>query len=230
MNDRNGRATQMTILITGANRGIGKALLDTYAARGDSVLGTSRTTTGGESWLSLDVMQPTSLQALGKELRGKPVATLICNAGVYHDKGESLEDGYAPQQWADTFGANVTGVFLSIQTLLPNLRLVSKTGQAKVAIISSKMATSSNAPGGAYIYRASKAAAVNLGRNLAVDLKPENIAVGIYHPGWVRTDMGSQAADISTKESAVGLVERIDKLSMTTSGCFEAYDGEEMAL
>ncbi len=81
--------------------------------------------------------------------------------------------------WATSFATNVTGVFLSVQSLLAQLQ----TGKnAKIAIISSQMASDERAPGGSYIYRSSKAAALNLGRNLAVDLKGIGIAVGIYHP------------------------------------------------
>ena len=69
---------------------------------------------------------------------------------------------------------------------------------------------------------------MNLGRNLAVDLKGEGVAVGIYHPGWVRTDMGSAAAAIGTEESAQGLLQRFDALSLTTTGCFEMWNGESM--
>ena len=117
---------------------------------------------------------------------------------------------------------NVTGVFLTVQALLPNL---SRSSTPKIAIISSQMASHTRAPGGSFIYRASKAAALNLGRNLAGELKPQGIAVGIYHPGWVRTDMGGEAADISVEEAARGLAERFDTLSLETSGCFETWDG-----
>ena len=123
--------------------------------------------------------------------------------------------------WAQTFAANVTGVFLTIQALLPNLRAAG----GKVAIISSQMASDTTAPGGSYIYRASKAAALNLGRNLAADLRGEGIAVGIYHPGWVQTDMGGGAADITVDEAASGLCARFAALSLETTGCFETWDG-----
>ena len=87
------------------------------------------------------------------------------------------------------------------------------------------MASQELAPGGAYIYRASKAAVLNLGRNLAVDLKRDGIAVGIYHPGWVQTDMGGGGANVTQEASAHGLVARFEALSLQTSGVFEAYDG-----
>ncbi|SMX42093.1 SDR family oxidoreductase [Maliponia aquimaris] len=209
----------MQLLITGANRGIGAALKTAFSARGDRVLATART---AEGFLPLDVADPQSHRALADRLEGEAIDTLVCNAGVYLDKGQRLADGYPPDIWAQTFAVNVTGVFLTVQALLPNL----KRGTApRIAIISSQMASQTRAPGGSYIYRASKAAALNLGRNLAADLKPQGIAVGIYHPGWVRTDMGGGGADIDTDEAARGLVARIDALGLSTTGCFETWDG-----
>ena len=209
----------MTVLITGASRGIGKGLADHYRAAGQAVIGTGRSLNAD---LQLDVAQPSSHAAMAEKLAGQPIDLLVCNAGVYLDKGNALDDGYGADLWAQTFAANVTGVFLSIQALLPNLRL---SKAPKIAIISSQMASSELAPGGSYIYRSSKAAVLNLGRNLATDLKPEGIAVGIYHPGWVRTDMGGGAADITTEEAVAGLVNRFAALELATTGCFETWDG-----
>lgn len=214
----------MHIVITGANRGIGQALLVRYRAAGHDVTGTSRS--GADDLTHLDVTDPASVTGFAQGLAGRPVDLLICNAGVYLDKGHSLPDGYPAQMWADTFATNVTGVFLTIQALLPNLKAAQ---DAKVAIISSTMASHERAPGGSYIYRASKAAALNLGRNLAVDLKPDDIAVGIYHPGWVRTDMGGTAADISVDEAADGLIDRFAALGPDSTGCFQTWDGHDHA-
>lgn len=210
----------MRVVITGANRGIGARLAELYTERGADVCATSRKPAPGLD--QLDVTDMMSQKAFGDRMAGQAIDLLICNAGVFLDKGQSLETGYAPQMWADTFAANVTGVFATIQTLLPNLR---GSVSAKIAIISSQMGSDTRAPGGSYVYRASKAAVLNLGRNLASDLKPEGIAIGIYHPGWVRTDMGTSAADISTDESALGLAARFDALSLETTGCFENWDG-----
>ncbi len=208
----------MHIVITGANRGIGRALADRYRAHGHSVTGTAR---DGSAEVQLDVADPVQQAAMTQQLQGRPVDLLICNAGVYLDKGHSI-DGYPAEMWAQSFAANVTGVFLTIQSLLPNLR----TAQGRIAIMSSQMASHTRAPGGSYIYRASKAAALSLGRNLASDLKADGIAVGIYHPGWVQTDMGGTAADIHVDEAVAGLIERFDTLSLDTTGCFETYDGQ----
>ncbi|MBW6505868.1 MAG: SDR family oxidoreductase [Rhodobacteraceae bacterium] len=210
----------MSILITGANRGIGAALLAHYRNQGHAVFGTARKP--GTGLERLDVTDPESHARLARRMAGKPLSLLVCNAGVYPDKGQSLDGGYPSALWAAGLATNVTGVFLTIQALLPNLR----AGHGKIAIISSQMASQARAPGGSYIYRASKAAALNLGRNLAVDLAPEGIAVGIYHPGWVQTDMGGKGAQITPAASAEGLAARFAALSLGTTGCFEGWDGE----
>ena len=207
----------MTTLITGASRGIGRALMQHYQAAGETVIGTARKPTA--DLVTLDVTDPAGQRALGQSI--ERLDLLICNAGVYPDRGQKLDDGYAPELWAKGFNTNVVGVFLTIQSLLPALR---RAG-GKIAIISSQMASDTKAPGGSYIYRASKAAALNLGRNLARDLKPQGIAVGIYHPGWVQTEMGGAGADITEAQSARGLAARFAALSLATTGCFETWDG-----
>ncbi len=215
----------MTVLITGANRGIGLALAHFESSQGKEVIATTRGDIPAEStgvkWEKLEVTEIASHRALASRLAGRPLARLICNAGVLMDRNQTLEDGYAPELWAQTFAVNVTGVFLTVQALLPNLLL----GKGKIAIISSQMGSTTRAPGGSYIYRASKSAALNLGRNLASDLQPKGIPVGIYHPGWVKTEMGGSGADISVDESAKGLSARFDALSLETTGCFETWDG-----
>lgn len=208
----------MHVVITGASRGIGKEMSMQLAAAGHEVTGTSRDHSSG---VRLDVTDPGQQARFAAQIKDKPVDLLVCNAGVYIDKGMALED-YTAEVWAKSLAANVTGVFLTVQALLPNLRLSSAP---KIAIISSQMASHVRAPGGSYAYRASKAAALNIGRNLSTDLKPEGIAVGIYHPGWVRTDMGGEDGDITVQESAAGLIQEFDVLSLDTTGCFHTWDG-----
>ena len=210
----------MAALITGANRGIGRAIYDRMRDMGRPAIGTSRR--GAPPFLPLDVTEPRSCAMLADRLTDQPIDLLVCNAGIYPDKKELLTHGYPPQMWAETFSTNVTGVFLVIQAMLPNLR--AQRG-SKIAIISSSMGRNEAANGGSYIYRASKAAALNLGRNLASDLKADHIAVGIYHPGWVHTQMGGTQAPLAPEESARGLVERFDRLSLDTTGIFESWDG-----
>ncbi|MFW8594985.1 SDR family oxidoreductase [Cribrihabitans neustonicus] len=208
----------MHVVVTGSSRGIGKELAKQLAAAGHEVTGTSRDHSSG---VRLDVTDPGQQARFAAQLKGRPVDLLVCNAGVYLDKAMALED-YTAEVWAKTLAANVTGVFLTVQALLPNLRLAEAP---RIAIISSQMASQVRAQGGSYAYRASKAAALNIGRNLATDLKPEGIAVGIYHPGWVRTGMGGDEGEISVAESAAGLMHEFEMLCLDTTGCFHTWDG-----
>jgi NAD(P)-dependent dehydrogenase (short-subunit alcohol dehydrogenase family) len=209
----------MTIVITGASRGIGAGLAAHYRAQGMDVMGTGRSLTAD---ITLDVTHPSSHSEMAATLGERAVELLVCNAGIYLDKGDDIDTGFGADLWAQSFATNVTGVFLSIQALLPHLR---RATNPRIAIISSQMASSELAPGGSYIYRASKAAVLNLGRNLATDLKDEGIAVGIYHPGWVQTDMGGDTAAITVDQSVAGLSARFAALSLETTGCFETWDG-----
>lgn len=213
----------MHVVITGANRGIGKELAALYEAQGHDVTKTSRSPAPGLT--TLDVDDPASHEALAKAMEDRAIDLLIANAGVNFDKGQQLETGYPAADWAQTFQTNVTGVFLGVQSLLPALR---RSSAPKIAIISSQLASSTNSGKGALIYRASKAAVLNLGRNLAKEFADEGLPVGIYHPGWVITDMGGTGADITTEVSAAGLVARIDALSMATTGVYEDYKGDAL--
>lgn len=209
----------MTVVITGASRGIGAGLAAHYRAQGIDVMGTGRSPIAD---ITLDVNHPSSHTEMAEKLGERAVELLVCNAGVYLDKGDDLGTGYGADLWAQSFSTNVTGVFLSIQALLPHLR---RASNPRIAIISSQMASSEHAPGGSYIYRASKAAVLNLGRNLSTDLKAEGIAIGIYHPGWVQTDMGGDTAAITVDEAVAGLTARFAALDMGSTGCFETWDG-----
>ena len=213
----------MDVLVTGANRGIGAALLDGYESLGIAAMGTSR---DGSVGLKLDVSNPDSISELGDFYAGRSLDLLVCNAGVFLDRGRSLEELTA-EDWSRTMAVNVTGVAETVRVLLPALR---RGNESKIAIISSQMASQERAKGGSYVYRASKAAVLNFGRNLAQDLRREGIAVGIYHPGWVSTEMGGPDADLTESESAEGLIARFEALDLRLTGCFETWDGRDHPL
>lgn len=221
-----------TTLVTGAGRGIGLELATQSHARGRNVIATVRNLSKAEALppgitvVSLEVTKEDDNAALADHLSGQPISTLICNAGVFPARGGIREASYTELDWFSGLMTNVAGPFFAIRALLPNLRLAQTP---KVAIIASAMGSSANAGGGSYIYRASKAAAINLARNLAVELAPQGIAVGVYHPGWVRTEMGTEAAPVHVSNSATGLLERIDALSVETTGVFEDYLGQPQA-
>lgn len=224
----------MTTLITGANRGIGLALARLAAERGDRVFAAARRpgaalaltelarTRRSLSVLNIDVTDPEEMAAAAAAVRS-PIDLLICNAGQYVARGGMEDPEYTYDAWHTVMMTNVAGVFFTIRAFLPRLK---RAAAPKIAVVSSIMASSERAPGGSYCYRASKAAATNLARNLAVDLREQGIAVGAYHPGWVRTDMGGPNADIEVEESAKGLMQRFDALSLETTGVFEDYRGQ----
>ncbi|CUH75455.1 C signal [Tritonibacter multivorans] len=212
----------MHVVITGTSRGIGRELARQMREGGHEVTGTSRDHSSGTQ---LDVTDPGQQARFAARIKGEPVDLLICNAGVYIDKAMGIAD-YSAEVWAKSLAVNVTGVFLTVQAMLPNLRL---SHDPKIVIISSQMASHERAPGGSYAYRASKAAALNIGRNMATDLAPEGISVGIYHPGWVQTDMGGQEAEITVQDCAAGLIREFDALSPETTGCFRTWDGHDHA-
>jgi NAD(P)-dependent dehydrogenase (short-subunit alcohol dehydrogenase family) len=214
-----------TILITGANRGVGRELARQAAARGDTVIACARDAGAVEAGLeahALDVRDPAAAEALAGKLAGRTLDLVICNAGVLIGRGGLDDPAYTAESWAETMAVNVAGPFFAARAFVPLLR---RPG-GKFAIISSQMGSSARAGGGSYSYRASKAAATNLAANLAKDLAAEGIAVGSWHPGWVRTDMGGPSAAISAKESARGLLRRFDGLSLATTGVFETYSGD----
>ena len=213
----------MTVLVTGAGRGIGLALFDHYSARGEHVIGTCR----GDppvpgDWIQLDVTDPDGFEQLAEEVGTAAIDILVCNAGVFLDRGDRL-GAYDLAVWSETLAVNVTGVFMTVQALIPALR---RSRRPRIAIISSQLASSARAAGNSYAYRASKAAAINLAVNLAAELSPR-IAVAAYHPGWVRTDMAGETARLSPEEAAEGLAQRFDELGPETSGRFLTWEGEE---
>jgi len=208
----------MQILITGASRGIGAGLLAAFRAAGHDVTGTARTPRD-DLW-ALDQTDPDSIAALARRWSDRPLDLLICNAGIYNDRALALPN-YTQDIWAEAFSTNVTGPALLVGALLP----VVAAARGKIVFLSSAMASDARAPGGSYAYRASKAALLNLGRNLSRDLADDGISVGIYHPGWVQTEMGGPAAQISVAESVTGLTARILELQPASTGCFLNYDG-----
>lgn len=219
-----------TILIAGASRGIGLEMARQAAARGDRVIASARSAEGAAALesvaaqvLEMDVTDETALAAAAATVRD-PIDILVCNAGIYRGRGALDSDDLGLEAWQDSLLTNVAGPFLVARAFLSRV----ETAGGKIAIISSRMGSSAGAPGNGYIYRASKAAATNLACNLAAELKPRGVAVGSYHPGWVRTDMGGDAADISAEQSAAGLLARFEHLSLVTTGVFEDYAGERI--
>jgi NAD(P)-dependent dehydrogenase (short-subunit alcohol dehydrogenase family) len=219
-----------TILITGSNRGIGLELVRQLSARGDHVIAASRQPNQAPTGstiepITMDVASEASVQTAAAKLHGRPIDLIINNAGQLNSYGGIGDPAHNEAAWQSLLMTNVAGPYFVASAFLAHL--LAGTGK-KLVIITSVMGSSERAKGGAYPYRASKAGATNLARNLAVDLKPQGIAVAAYHPGWVRTDMGGSGADISVIDSAQGLIQQCDALTLATTGLVADYLGKPM--
>lgn len=224
------------ILITGANRGIGLGLSTYYANTGWRVYACCRQPenaaalknlaekTSKVTLISLDVSLPSDIQQLADTLQEKPIDILINNAGVLN-ADESFGQIEA-SVWLEIFKVNTVAPLLLSQALLPNLNL----GQLKViANISSCLASiSDNHTGGYYYYRSSKAALNAVTKSMAVDLKSHGITVVALHPGWVKTDMGGEGAEIAVETSVQGLVAKMNSIRLADSGSFFDYKGDRL--
>ena len=216
-----------TILITGANRGIGLELSRQLKARGDNVIAVCRKSSpeldvlGVRVEADIEVSDEKSIAELAKRLKGARIDVLINNAGIL--RGDSLDRvdfaGITQQLEVNALGP------LRVTTAL----LSSLHEGAKVVIITSRMGSmADNGSGGYYGYRMSKAAVNAAGVSLAHDLKARGIAVGLFHPGMVATEMTGRNG-IPADESVRGIIQRIDALTLQNTGRFtHATNGEAL--
>jgi NAD(P)-dependent dehydrogenase (short-subunit alcohol dehydrogenase family) len=235
-----------TVLITGANRGIGLELVKILLREGRKVIATCRSPeTAVDLWglvsdmgtdatpdatpdATLDIQQlevtdSTSIDALRAKLSGVQIDVLINNAGVKGSEHQSLKH-MDVDAWRHTFEVNTIAPFQVSMALLENLKLSSRP---RIITVSSQMGALSRAGSGVYAYRSTKAAVNKVMQLMAKDLDSEGIIVCPIHPGWVQTDMGGASADITVNESASGIVALMDSLTKEQSGRFWNWNGEE---
>ena len=211
-------------VVTGANRGIGLALVTQLHRRGAMVVAVCRQTSpallalGIRVESGIDVADPQAWADLATRLAQDDVELLVHNAGI--GRFETLQ-GTTPSDVMAQFQVNAVAPLFLTRALLPRLR-----PGAKVALVSSRMGSmGDNGSGGYYGYRMSKAALNAAGVSLAHDLKAAGIAVVILHPGAVRTGMTGGQGAIEPDTSAAGLLQRIDELELRTTGRFLHQDG-----
>ena len=214
-----------TILITGANRGIGLALTNVYLNRGDKVIAVCRQSsneldaTDAEVIQAVDVAQASGPLQLKQQLGDRHVDVLINNAGILRSTSLNHLDYDAILK---QFEVNAVGPLRVVDALKDNL----KSG-SKIALITSRMGSiDDNTSGGSYGYRMSKTALNAAGKSLSHDLKPRGIAVALLHPGYVQTEMVNFGGEISPELSAGRLVVRIDGLNLDNTGSFWHANGE----
>ena len=216
-----------TALITGANRGIGLSLCRLLAGRGVQVIAACRQPSDALGSLGVRIVRGVELTSdeavagLAQELSDQAIDLMVLNAGIL--RRETLED-LDFERIREQLEVNALGPLRVVKALLPRL-----APGAKIALITSRMGSiGDNTSGGAYGYRMSKAALNMAGVSLAHDLKNRGIAVGIFHPGYVRTDMTRQSGDIDPDTAAEQLLARIDELSLERSGRFLHARGEPL--
>ena len=227
-----------SILVTGANRGLGLEWCRQYALAGWRVYATCRHPETADdlralanrhdrlSLHRLDVTDAESVYALRAELKEAPIDVLVNNAGVYLEK-------YAPDaairydEWLQTLAVNTLGAVRVSEALAHN---VARSRRRLVLAISSHMGSIADisAPG-SYYYRSSKAALNAAMKGLALAYRPLGIGVLILHPGWVKTRMGGfNEAPLTPEVSVAGMRRLVEAYTPEMSGRFYRYDGREL--
>jgi NAD(P)-dependent dehydrogenase (short-subunit alcohol dehydrogenase family) len=221
-------AKASTVLITGANRGIGLEFARQYADAGWTVIGTARDPdeadelrATGATVVQLDVIDAASVAALTTTLKNTPIDLLINNAGIF-PRYSSLEEVNFDDV-ARTLDVNVIGPMRVTQALLEQ---IGSSQKKTIVNISSRLGSiEMNTSGNFYGYRESKTGLNMFSRTLAVELKEKGFIVAAVHPGWVQTDMGGANANLTPEESVTAMRATIEKLTPDLTGTYWSYDG-----
>ena len=226
-----------TILITGANRGIGLELTRQFAADGWEVLACTRNPATANDLTALqqdftavriyelDVTNYEQLDALAVQLQAEAIDVLVNNAGVITPRAQFPEQ-VDPTGWRQILEVNTIAPLMIVCAFLPH---ITRSNKKLIANISSAVGSiEENTSGGSYFYRSSKTALNQVGKSLSVDLADRGVTVLQLHPGWVLTEMGGPSAMISAAVSAAGLKQLIESATPQQNGHFYRYNGEEI--
>lgn len=222
-----------TLLITGANRGIGLEMTRQALGNGDRVHACCRRPDDAQALRALEgdlhvhaleVTDPAQIAALAQTI-DEPIDYLVHNAGIMKDRETGF--GSVPVEgMVESFRVNSIAPLKLTEALVDH---VARSDRKVVAVVTSLMGSlTDNTSGGYYAYRSSKAAVNMVVRCLAIDLRPRGVAAILLHPGWVRTDMGGQMAPLSVEESAGGLLRVLAGTTLEESGRFFKFDGAAM--
>ena len=222
-----------TVLITGANRGLGYEFVKQYSENKFDVFACCRNVNEAKKLkelaeisenikiYELDVGNVKTIQNLSKQLQNEKIDVLINNAGIYRS---STIGNINYEEWIESFKVNTIAPYQIVENFLEQ---IINSDLKKVVSITSKMGSiDDNTSGGSYIYRSSKTALNSMMRSLTHDLKNQGVATLTLHPGWVRTDMGGPGGWINSIESVQGMIKQIDKLTIDDSGKYLDYAGK----
>lgn len=223
-----------TVLITGANRGLGLEFVRQYNKDGWRIVAGCRDpenaaqlrSIGGDVAVhKLDVENHEDIDHLAKLYRGDAIDVLINNAGVLGDPARQAFGKMDYDDWRRVLNVNVLAPAKVSHAFHEH---VAQSEQRKIVVISSALGSITRADGVMMVYRTSKAAVNMVVKGMASELGERGITVIATHPGWVRTDMGGSNADISPNESVTGLRKVISGITTADNGAFIQYDGERL--
>ena len=222
-----------TVLITGANRGIGLEMARQYAAAGDKVIACVRdpaaatelneiAKSGDVSLEKMELGDFDSITAMRERIGDQPIDIIINNAGWVGGGTQGIDD-FDIAEWHRTLDINTIGPLILAREFKSNL---AASGHGKLMNVSSQLAASTWPMGGMLIYSTTKAGLSKITQILAIDWKDEPITVAVMHPGWVKTDMGGPNAQLTPEESAEGIRNVIAGMTKEDSGKFYKWNGE----
>lgn len=225
-----------TVMVTGANRGIGLEYVTQYAEHTSNLIATYRELSRSQRLedlstryeqvrlMPLDMASETEISRTAEILRSTPIDILILNAGIYHH--EDGVSGLGAEDLMHLFQINTIAPLMLAKALLGSMVM----SQLKTIVYMSSIMGSVSLNDKAhvskvnYCYRASKAAGNSLMRSLSIEAAVKGVKVLILHPGWVKTDMGGQEADLDVTQSVSGM-RKVIANPESESGVFYSYDG-----
>ncbi len=232
-----------TLLITGANRGLGLEFTRQYAADGWNVVACCRAPEKAEALQALvkssplvkrealEVTDAASIAALAAKLQDAGIDLLINNAGIYSGAANAALGKDSSQNfgtidaaaWATVLNVNTIAPIMIIEAFTPHVK---KSAGKKFVNITSRMGSLTEMGAGSVAYRSSKTALNGAMRVIAHDLQPQRLSVYNFHPGWVQTDMGGKNAHLTPEQSVTAMRATIAKLTPESSGSYLNYDGQ----
>lgn len=222
-----------TLLVTGANRGLGREFVRQYASDGWRVHATARSKTAVKSLKAepgvvgvhlADMIDPRATTALATSLGSETIDLLVLNAGVYQPRDTALgRTDY--RAWREVLATNVLGPMAVVEALADH---VSRSELKRIVMISSRAGSMVETDGREYVYSSSKAALNSIARSCAGLLRDRQICVVAVSPGWSRTDMGGPTAPLAPEAAIASLRKVIERLTLSDSGRFLDYTGEEI--
>jgi NAD(P)-dependent dehydrogenase (short-subunit alcohol dehydrogenase family) len=226
-----------TVLITGANRGLGIEFCRQFAKANWTVIACCRTPDSATELRrlcehttlqieELDVSNFEQINTLSNKLSDLKIDVLINNAGIYQDTKQTSFGSLDYKAWAHSLQVNMIAPVKLAEAFFHQ---IIHSDKRLIVNISSLMGSiADNSSGGSLLYRSSKAALNAAMKSLSIDLKHHTIGILTLHPGWVLTDMGGANALITATESVTGMRQVIESFSLTQTGCFVRYDGKPM--